>query len=162
MPICLWLTLDPGHEFRQLDAEPGARPARTAQHGGQLAVRVPARCRDVQVGPRLAAGKLADEHPTEYGPGLAVLRVAQVGDLAAKEDSVVGEDRQAPDSIARLASRAIDKLPETIVVADGGGGRVADRDRGGARQRGEIKDVRGPVSERVSQGIRQDQATLSI
>src|SRR5229473_2930659 len=101
MPICLWLTLDPGHEFRQFDAKPGARAAWAAQDGGQLAVRVPARCGDVEMGPRLAAGELADEHPSEYGPGLAVLRVAQVRDLAAKEDSIVGEDRQAPDPIAR-------------------------------------------------------------
>src|SRR6267378_2793096 len=113
-----WLTLCARHEFREGDAEAGPRSVRAAEHGRELHVRVPARGGDVQVRPRFPAGELADEHASQYGPRLAVFRVAQVRDLAAKEDAVVGVDRQAPDSISRLDGGSLDLRPELVVVAD--------------------------------------------
>src|SRR5579864_7411891 len=97
------LTLGACHEFRKLDAEAGSGATRPTQHRCQLRVRIPARGRDVEVGPRLSAGELAYEHAAEDGSRLAVLGVAQVRDLAAKEDPVVGIDRQAPYPVTCLA-----------------------------------------------------------
>src|SRR5712692_87044 len=96
------LTPGPGHEFRQLDADACAGSCWAAQHGGQLRVGVPARGGDVEVGPGLAGDELAYEHATQDGPGLAVLRVPQVGDLASQQDAVVGVDRKPPDSVSGL------------------------------------------------------------
>src|SRR3981189_23969 len=112
-----WLTLCARHEFREGDAEAGPPSVRAAGHRRTLHVRVPARRGDVQVRPRFAAGELADEHTSQYGPRLAVFRVAQVGDLASEEDAVVGVDRQAPDPIARVDGGSLDLSPELVVVA---------------------------------------------
>src|ERR1700682_6013795 len=93
-----WLTLGARHEFRERDAQPGPRPAGSAQHSRELGVRVPARARDVQVRPGLSAGELTDEHASQYGAGLPILSVAEVCDLAAQEDPVIGQDRQPADA----------------------------------------------------------------
>src|SRR5216684_4814116 len=98
----------PCHEVGELDAEPGACPARAAEHGRELDIRVPGGGRDVDVSPWLPAGELRDEYAAHDGPRLAVLGVAEVGDLAAQQDAIVGVDRQAPDAVARLARRALD------------------------------------------------------
>jgi len=102
------LTLSPRHQFRKGYAESGARPARSPQHRGQLRVRVPARRRDVEVRPGLPAGELADEHAAEDHPGLAVLGVAKVGDLAAQEDPVVGEHGQPPDPVSGVRGGSLE------------------------------------------------------
>jgi len=69
--------------------------------------------------PGLAARELADEHASQYGARLPVLGVAQVCDLTAQQDPVVGENRQPPDAIAGIDSRLLDQTPESVVVADG-------------------------------------------
>src|SRR6266567_5192059 len=100
------------HELSQLDAQPRPRAAGPAEHSGQLEVGVPRGGGDVDVCPRLAAGELGDEHTAQDRPRFAVLGVAQVGDLAAEEDAVVGVDRQPPHSVAGFARRPVDELPE--------------------------------------------------
>src|SRR5882762_3038547 len=113
-----WLTLSTRHEFRQRDTQPGSGPAGTAKHGGQLSVRIPARRGDIEVRPGLPARELADEHASQYGASLPVLGVAQVCDLAAQKDAVIGEDRQPPDAISGIDGSLLDHGPESVVVAD--------------------------------------------
>src|SRR5437764_2415522 len=60
--LTLGLTSFGGHQFREVDADPGPRPGRRSRDGRQLALVVPGAGRDVQVDPGLAFHELLDEH----------------------------------------------------------------------------------------------------
>src|ERR1700682_4500087 len=111
------LTRRPGHEFRELDAEARAGSRGAAQHRGELGVRIPARSRDVEVRPGLATSELADEHASQYGPGLPILGVPEIGDLAAEQHAVVSVDWQPPHAIAGLAGGVRGQPPEPLLLS---------------------------------------------
>ena len=114
------------------------------------------------MGPWLPTRELGDEHATHDRARLSVLGVAQVGYLAAQQDSVIGVDRQPPDAIARLARRPLHDRPELVVVADRSAGCVADRDRRRAGEGRKVDHVRRAVAQGMCERIGKHQAALGI
>src|SRR5947208_17089069 len=112
---------------------------------GQIVVYVPGGGRVVDVSPWLADRELGDEHSTHDRASLTVLGVAQIGDLAAEQDAVVGVDRQTPDTVTCLARRSLHHRPELVVVADGRARGVTDRHGRGTRERRKVDHMRRAV-----------------